>query len=249
MLYFSVYQLIRQHIQDCTEWGKKLLASKKPRQLNEAVRLLDGAEDEFEEAEYSAVHFDMKVVLAMLQSTLMEKRTNQAFVLLEGFCNTRKLENEADRLVMRDMDELFQIEKGLGQISGCINLTFRSEQSEFVCDKKEVFEQEVVEEKKVEKQFDEEGNEIPPPEEAPPAEEEGEEAKAPKFDPSKFEWSVTNKVSRNMPQLFKDFKGANCVVEEKSSASFADVTPEAVTLALDAFCGRVLADHNSKYIY
>lgn len=214
------------------------------------MRCGEGLEDEFEEAEYSAAHFDVKVVLAMLSATLLEKRTTQQFVLLEGFNNNKKLENESDRLVMRDMDELFQLEKGLGQIAGCINLTYKLEQADFVCDKKEVFEQPVVEEKKVEKVLDEEGNEVDVPPEQPAAEaEEGEEAKAPKFDPSKFEWSVTNKVCRNMPQVFRDFKGANCCVEEKSAASFADVAQEAVTLALDAFCGRVLTDHNSKYIY
>lgn len=212
------------------------------------MRLGEGLDDEFEEAEYSAAHFDMKVVLEMLSATLMEKRTNQSFVLLEGLCNQKKLEDEKDRFIVRNMDELFAIEKGLGHIAGCINLTYKLDPTEFVCDKYEEFEEPVVEEKKVEQQFDEEGNPIEPPaQEEAPAEEEAE--KAPKFNPADFKWTITNKVSKNMPQVFKDFKGANCLIEEKSSASFADVAAEAVTMALDAFCGRVLADHNGKYIY
>lgn len=250
MMYFSVYQLIRQHIQEKSAWGKALMACKKPKALNDNARVKDG-DDEFEEADYSAAHFDMKVVLQMLQATLMEKRTGQNFVLLEGLCNQGKLMNEEDRLVCRNMDELFMIEKGLGQIAGCVNLTFKMEPTEFVCDKMEEFEEPVVEEKKVELVLDEEGNPLDPqpePAEAP-AEEEGGEDKKPKFNPAEYKWTITNKVSKNMPQVFKDFKGANCIVEEKSSASFADVQQEAVTLALDAFCSRILADHNSKYIY
>ena len=62
-LYISVYQLIRQHIQERTDMGKALLACKKPKALNDSVRYADGAEDEFEEQEYSAAHFDLKMVL------------------------------------------------------------------------------------------------------------------------------------------------------------------------------------------
>jgi len=249
MLYISVYQLIRQHIQESTAWGKKLVAAKRPKALNDAVRLGEGLDDEYEEAEYSAAHFDMKVVLELLAATMMEKRTNQNFVLLEGLCNQKKLEDDKDKFVTRNMDELFMIEKALGQIAGAINLTYKLDPTEFVCDKFEEFEAPVVEEKKVEPQLDEEGNPIEPPAEQPPAEEEGEEAAKPKFNPADFKWTITNKVSKNMPQVFRDFKGANCVVEEKSSASFADVAAEAISSSLDQFCQRVIADHNSKYIY
>lgn len=131
----------------------------------------------------------------------MEKKTSQQFVLLEGLCNQKKLEHESDRLVVRSMDELFSIEKGLGQIAGCINLTYRLDEPNFVCKNWEVFEEPVVVEKKVEKQFDEEGNEIPPAEEQPPAEEEEKEA-VPKFNPADFKWTITNKDSKNMLQVF-----------------------------------------------
>lgn len=131
------------------------------------------------------------------------------------------------------MDELFMIEKALGQIAGCINLTYKLDPTDFVCDKFEVFEEPVVEEKKVEKVFDEEGNEIEPPAQEAPAEEEEEGAKQPKFNPADYKWTITNKVSKNMPQVFKDFKGQNCLIEEKSSASFADVASEAVTTSMD----------------
>jgi hypothetical protein len=149
-LYISVYQLIRQHIQEKSEMGKALLQCKKPKALNDNVRYADGAEDEFEEQEYSACHFDLKLVLQMLRETLIEKRTTQQYILLEGLCNGRKLENDSDRWALRSMDELFQIEKCLGEISGCISLQYKCEPALFVAKEKEEIVKEVVEEKKTE---------------------------------------------------------------------------------------------------
>lgn len=56
--------------------GKALLASKKVKNLNDNARLPDGDADEYEEDMYSAVHFDSKIVMKMLQQTLIEKRTD-----------------------------------------------------------------------------------------------------------------------------------------------------------------------------
>lgn len=75
------------------------------------------------------------------------------------------------------------------------------------------------------------------------------EPKAPTFDFDAHEWTATNKQNRNMPQLFKDFKGKNCQVEEHASSKYSDVTQEAVVKAMDEFCASILKNHNSKYIY
>lgn len=96
--------------------------------------------------------------------------------------------------------------------------------------------------------MDEEGNPIDPPAEQPPAAEE-EEAKAPVFNPADYKWSITNRVSKNLPQLFKDLKGSSATCEEKPSTSFDDVAQEAVSMCLDQFCARVQADAGNKHIY
>jgi len=41
---------------------------------------------------YSAVHYDMSIVMHLIYETIMEKRTDQKFVLLEGLFNNSKLE-------------------------------------------------------------------------------------------------------------------------------------------------------------
>lgn len=53
MLYISVYQLIKDHICKKTEWGQKLQASRKARDLIPEIACEGG-----DEAMYSAVHYD-----------------------------------------------------------------------------------------------------------------------------------------------------------------------------------------------
>ena len=66
MLYLSVYQLIRYHICNSTDLGKELVVSKKPKGLSEHVLIAEGINDEHQEAEYSAVHFDIDVVMKVI---------------------------------------------------------------------------------------------------------------------------------------------------------------------------------------
>jgi len=54
LLYISVYQLIRQHIEGNTPWGKKLMATRRFKEIS----LTTQVRDEFNEAEFSAVHFN-----------------------------------------------------------------------------------------------------------------------------------------------------------------------------------------------
>ena len=70
--------------------------------------------DEFEEGEYSAVHFNQKLVMDLINHTVAENRTNQRFIILEGVCNSTKLACEADRLELRLQDELNDIEANVG---------------------------------------------------------------------------------------------------------------------------------------
>lgn len=92
MVYISAYQVIKKHIEENTEYGKKLIACKKHKPMNMPPQL----RDEFNEGQYSAVHFDTPLVCQILKQTISEKRTNQKFVLLEGLCNSSKLQNIDD---------------------------------------------------------------------------------------------------------------------------------------------------------
>lgn len=123
MLYISAYQIIKQHIEGKTEWGSKLESSKmsKEIELNSAIR------DEFNETEYSPVHFDPAIVMGLLQYTISTKMSNQKFVLLEGICNNSKLSSKDDKLEIRSMDEFLDVERNIGSVKSIISLQFQEE--------------------------------------------------------------------------------------------------------------------------
>ena len=119
MVYLSAYQVIRQHIEDGTAFGKRLLATKKPRDIIQQTV----TKDEFCELEYSAAHFDLALVIELLRHTIAQVRVpSQRFVLLEGLCNNSRLAMPDDRMELRLMDELFAIEKHIGQVQAVIGL-------------------------------------------------------------------------------------------------------------------------------
>jgi hypothetical protein len=70
MLYISVYQVIKSHIENNTDYGKKLLATKKPKD----IKLQTQAKDEFYEIDYSAVHFDLDLVVDLVRHTVDQVR-------------------------------------------------------------------------------------------------------------------------------------------------------------------------------
>ena len=72
MIYISAYQLIRDHIQRKTEYGKKLLETKRHRELNADMKV----NDEFQEDLYCPVHYDDVLVKELINKTIAEKRTN-----------------------------------------------------------------------------------------------------------------------------------------------------------------------------
>ena len=78
--------------------------------------------DEFNEIDYSAVHFDLNTVIDLVKDTLMSIKTDQNFVLLEGLVNSGKLIMEDDQLELRYMDEFFMVEKHIGEVIGVIGL-------------------------------------------------------------------------------------------------------------------------------
>lgn len=196
MLYLSVYQILKAHIEGDTAWGKKLKATRKNKEIN----LQFNQKDEFDEQLYSAAHFELDMVLDIIAETIQQKRTNQAYVLVEGLCNHHKLVSEEDKLSLRLMDEFFRIEKKLGKVYGVIGLQFESEK-EFI-DENEVEKHKFPEpEEPVVQEAKPEGEEGEEEAEAPPAE-EGEEPKEPTFKPEDYEWTVTDKKPMNLPTLF-----------------------------------------------
>ena len=165
----SVYQLIKKEIETNTELGQALIASKSLKVVN-----LEASKDEFEEAKYSAVHYAMPLVMELISNTIAANRTSQKFILLEGLCNSDKLESEEQRLELRFMDEFFAIEKNIGEVFGIISLQFKLEPTQFIDDRFEEFpeEEETKEEKPAGGDVDaEDGGEAEPPadggEEAP----------------------------------------------------------------------------------
>lgn len=66
MLYLSAYQIIKQHIEGKTVWGTKLENSK----TSKEIEITTALKDEFNEAEYSPVHYDQVVVMQLLQYTI-----------------------------------------------------------------------------------------------------------------------------------------------------------------------------------
>jgi hypothetical protein len=67
-------------------------------------------------------------------------RDKQKFILVEGFCNSGKLIYEDDKLEMRYMDELFMIEKYIGEVQSVVGLQFYSEK-EYIEDYEVEYEQ------------------------------------------------------------------------------------------------------------
>lgn len=99
------------------------------------------------------------------------------------------------------MDELFAIEKGLGEVAAVISLQKEEEMTTFIEDKFEEFEKPVVVEKvaKVRGEDDEDEEAEQEPEPVADADEGEEGEKKIKFDPSLFKWTVTNRNAKNLP--------------------------------------------------
>ena len=91
-------------------------------------------------------------------------------------------------------------------------------------------------------ELDEDGNPIE--EEEAPADAEAE--KKPKWNPAEFEWTISNRCSKNLPQLFKDYKGVTVDHKVTKSCDIDADDCEAISKALDDFCCRVLDECNAR---
>jgi hypothetical protein len=184
-----------------------------------------------------------------LKETIIEKTTNQKFVLVEGLCNCEKLQDEDDKLELRFMDEFFSIEAILGEVKAIIGLQFNEEQ-EYIRenDLKYIDMTEFMpkEEEKPKVEGDENDDE---PEEQP-AEEEEDGPKKEKFEKEKFSWTISDRQSKNLPQLYQGQKGINALTDVKQAESFGSNRTEQVACAMNEFCHRLYEDDNSdKYLY
>lgn len=65
MLYLSVHQLIREHVRNNTKFGERLLDSRHQVALSDAFHQV-GVIDAHDEMQYSAVHFDLHLVMEMI---------------------------------------------------------------------------------------------------------------------------------------------------------------------------------------
>ena len=99
------------------------------------------------------------------------------------------------------MDELFQIERNLGEVQAIIGLQFNSEK-EYI-EEYEIQYEEFPEPEPVVAKPRGEGEEEE--QEQPPVEEE--EKKEPAYKIEDKRWTITDRKSKNLPQLFMQSKG------------------------------------------
>jgi len=109
-------------------------------------------------------------------------------------------------------------------------------------------EEKVEEEEKKEEEKKGEGEDDEEKEEEPPAD-DGEVAK-PTWNPKDHRWTLTNGRSKNLPQLFRDYKGLKCNFDAKNWKTYqASSHGEAIVKALDEFCQKITDDNNSMTMY
>lgn len=99
--------------------GNKLKKSHRRRD----TKLQTQVKDEFLEIDYSAVHYDLDLVMGLIKYTIDQvSHLDQRAVLIEGLCNSNKLIFDDDKLEIRFMDELFALEKRIGEVVAVISL-------------------------------------------------------------------------------------------------------------------------------
>ena len=176
-----------------------------------------------------------------MRATIQEKRTNQKCVLLEGFCKASKFAKDEDKLELRLMDEFFAIEKHIGDIKAILSLQYQEEAT--AIDHKGAQKIEFTEEEKAafQPKAPAEGDEPPP--------EEGDGAKAAAWNPTDYEWTITNKHPKNMPQLFIRCKKKATVKQDvKQADTYSNQSEqEAIQKSLDDLCQKLSADNAYHY--
>lgn len=171
------------------------------------------------------------------------------------------------------MDELFMIEKHIGEVQGVVGLQFEAEK-EYI-DENEVEYEEFAQPEQpsqiIKKAAGEEGEGDEPPAEEAPAEggDEGEK-KGPAFRVEDWKWTVTDRRPKNLPQLYLQSKGIGARHEVRTATAAAlpgsegvsshggttsvinsAVLHDAVSRSLEEYCQKLIDLRNGteKYLY
>lgn len=147
---------------------------------------------------------------------------------------------DEDKLEVRLMDEFFAIEKHVGQVKAIVGLQFASE-SAAASEGVEYYEFTEAEKEAHKPKPPAEGEEQP--------EGDGGEAKPTTFNPTEYQWTVSNKQPKNLPSLFVRCKGkANTKHEVKKADQYSTSgESDAIQQSLDALCKQIQTD--AGYLY
>jgi hypothetical protein len=176
-------------------------------------------------------------VIELLRYTVAQVRApTQRFILLEGLCNNSRLAIQDDRMELRLMDELFAIERHLGEVQAVIGLQFNSEKE--YLDEDEIEYERFEAEKATPRQEAkpegaEEGGEQPPA--------EGAVKKKAAFRPEEWKWTAMDRKPRNLAQLFMQLKGPAAKHEIRTAEQYSSSQYEAISKSLDEFAGKLVS--------
>lgn len=136
---------------------------------------------------------------------------------------------------LRLMDELFGIERHLGEVQAVIGLQFNSEK-EYI-DEDEV-EYERFEVAQVSARTDTKPEAAEGEAEQPPAEDASKKKAA--FRPEDWQWTSSDRKPRNLAQLFMQLKGTAAKHEIRTAEQYSSSQYEAISKSLDEFSGKLL---------
>lgn len=65
-----------------------------------------------------------------------------------------------------------------------------------------------------------------------------------------FNWTISNRQPKNLPQLYMGCKGINTLHEVKQAADIDASSQKAISKCLDDFCARLQdSDNDGKFLY
>jgi adenylate kinase len=127
-LYISIPELIKREVSKRTSIGIELSLTKKPKEL-------------IIEDEYSAAHYENGLILRLLKENMKKIAGKYQTAFVYGYLSSYKLKGWEEMQQFRVMDELFALEKEVGEIKSIINITqgdFESVENDRVAEKLEV---------------------------------------------------------------------------------------------------------------
>jgi len=140
---------------------------------------------------------------------------------------------------LRLIDELFTIERNIGEVQAVIGLQFNSEKEYTDEDEIEYERFEVAETpRKDDAKPVGDGEEAS---EQPPAEDPAAAAKKKSaFKPEEWEWTKCDRKPKNLAQLFMQSKGNLAKHELRTAEQYSSSQYEAISKSLDEFCGKLM---------